>query len=102
MTIANFIKFHGNSKYFAGLAQTDNDKYILVYGLIGKMNIKNEIINDETGYGTIWIPTLKEQITKVEIPFIANDSRHLFTLITLHNKEEYDTILSLLEVIYGK
>ena len=45
MTITKFIKFHGNSKYFAGLTQTDNDEYILVYGLIGKMNMKSEIIN---------------------------------------------------------
>ncbi len=101
MKIANFIKFHGNSKYFAGLAQTDNDKYILVFGLIGKMDIKNEIINDKTEYNTIWFPIIEKQITKVEIPFIAN-GRRLFTLITLHNKEEYETILSLLEVIYGE
>lgn len=98
MAIANFIKFHGNNKYFAGLAQTDDDKYILVYGLIGKMNMKNEIINDRP----YWFPIIEEQIAKVEIPFIADDSRHLFTLITLHNKEEYETILSLLEVIYGE
>lgn len=98
MAIANFIKFHGNNKYFAGLAQTDDDKYILVYGLIGKMNMKNEIINDRS----YWFPIIEEQIAKVEIPFIADDSRHLFTLITLHNKEEYETILSLLEVIYGE
>ena len=98
MVIANFIKFHGNNKYFAGLAQTDDDKYILVYGLIGKMNMKNEIINDRP----YLFPIIEEQIAKVEIPFIADDSRHLFTLITLHNKEEYETILSLLEVIYGE
>ena len=98
MTITKIIKFHGNSKYFAGLAQTDNDKYILIYGLIGEMKVTNEIINDKQ----YWFPILEERIAKVEIPFIANDSPYLFTLITLHNKEEYDTILSLLEVIYGE
>ena len=98
MTIANFIKFHGNSEYFAGLAQTNDDKYILVYGLIGKMKVTDEIINDRP----YWFPIIEEKIAKVEIPFVADDDRHLFTLITLHNKEEYETILSLLEVIYGE
>ncbi len=102
MRIAKFIKFHGDSKYFAGLAQTDNDKYILVFGLIGKMDIKNEIINNKAEYDTIWFPIVEKQIAKVEIPFIADKGRRLFTLITLHNKEEYETILSLLEVIYGE
>lgn len=98
MTITKFIKFHGNSKYFAGLTQTDNDEYILVYGLIGKMDIKSEIINDQP----YWFPIVEEKIARVEIPFIADEGNHLFTLITLHNKEEYETILSLLEVIYGE
>ena len=98
MTIAKFIKFHGNSKYFTGLAQTDDYHYILVYGLIGKMDVKSEIINDKP----YWFPIVEERMAKVEIPFIADEGNHLFTLITLHNKEEYDTILSLLEVIYGE
>ena len=95
---ANFIKFHGNSKYFAGLAQTDDYKYILVYGLIGKIKIKDEIINDQP----YWFPIMEEKIARIEIPFITGEGNYLFTLITLHNKEEYDTILSLLEVIYGE
>ena len=98
MTIEKFIKFHGNSKYFAGLAQTDDYHYILVYGLIRKMDIKSEIINDQP----YWFPIVEEKIARVEIPFIADEGNHLFTLIILHNKEEYETILSLLEVIYGE
>ena len=99
MKLAKFIKFHGNNKYFAGLAQTDNDKYVLIHGLIGKIDIK--IIHDETARYDEF-PIIQEQTAQVEIPFIENDDHHLFTLIGLHNKEEYDTILSLLEVIYGE
>ena len=98
MATVSFIKFHGNDKYFAGLVQTNDDKYMLVYGLIGQINLKNEVTSDRL----YQFPIIEERTARIEIPFIADNDRHLFTLITLHNKEEYDTILSLLEVIYGK
>ena len=98
MEITKFIKFHGNNKYLVGLVQTDDDKYMLVYGLIGQMKIKNEITTDRP----FLFPFVEERMSTVEIPFIADNNHHLFNLIPLHNKDEYDTILSLLEVIYGE
>ena len=102
MTITKITKFHGNSKYFAGLAQIDDEKYMLIYGLIGKMIVKNEITSDAEKRDQFWIPIVKEMSATVKIPFIADNGKHLFNLIPLHNKDEYDTILSLLEVIYGE
>lgn len=102
MEITKFIKFHGNNKYFAGLAQTDDEKYMLIYGLIGPMTINSEITNYKEKSPPYWIPFTEELMATVEIPFIADNGRHLFTFITLHDKDEYDTILSLLEVIYGE
>ena len=77
------------------LAEQDN-RYFVLYGKIGQIEIKAQVdYNEESLKETIYscFPT---RTAYINIPFVDKDDK-LYTLLNIHNKEEYHTIVEILE-----
>ena len=77
----------------------EQDCYAIIIGKTGNIKLAFTEDTENILYRSI---TISQYVTQrnasINIPFIQhNDS--VFHIITLHNKEEYDTILQILEVI---
>lgn len=97
-TISNFkeiIKYQGWKNHLTGLIKDDKDNYyIFVASETGKPKIESESFNDL--YNGICIHSCTEHKITLQL-FSKNGS--IFHIIPLKNKEEYDTILKVLEVV---
>ena len=93
----DFIQINFIKNYMFCLVKNE-EKYLVLIGKILKPKIEYETV-----YSKAW---LTDRITDcmptsysahIDLTFVAKDDT-LFHLISLHNKEEYDTILSIAEV----
>lgn len=82
------------SKFFKDwcvfLAEQDS-RYFILYGKIGQIEIESR-----TDYDSRILS--HESTAFVKIPFINKDNK-LYTLLNIYNKEEYHTIVEILEDI---
>lgn len=98
----NFIKINYFEHVFLALAQFDKDgeHYAMVVGRTAEPKLNAERTT-ETTYSTYHGPLATfdlEQTAAIEIPFISYKN-NLFHFITLDKKEDYDRLVSILEVI---
>lgn len=76
------------------LAEQDN-RYFVLYGKIGQIEIKAQVDYNESLKESVYscFPT---RTAYVNIPFVDKNN-NLYTLRDIHNKEEYNTIVEILE-----
>ncbi len=72
------------------LGEQDN-RYFVLYGKIGQITIETRTDYDSRTLNN-------ENTASVNIPFITKNNK-LFTITNIHNKEEYHTIVEILEDI---
>ena len=77
----------------------EQDCYAIIIGKTGNIKLTfTEDTNDILYHSIVISQFVQQRNASINIPFIQhNDS--IFHIITLHNKEEYNTILQILEVI---
>ena len=81
---------------FIGLCQQE-EKYYICYGQVGNIKLNfQEQYEDITYRGTNIYKFLEHRNASIEIPFIQKNNS-LFHFQSITNKEEYSTILSILE-----
>lgn len=85
--------------WLIALAEND-DKYIIILGKIGKITFqtKQDTISITSRYYELIDDIIKGMTSKLEIPFIAHNDK-LFTIFSLNNKQEYEIIKNVLEVV---
>ena len=93
------IEYRGFKNIFIGLAKYNKDQYCIIYGKTGTPNINFTEENvDITGlYKNKILTFCKERNLDVNIPFILNNHNNLYNIQLISNKNEYYTILSILE-----
>ena len=89
----NFIK----NTLFALTKYKDN--YMLLTGKVKEPKL--DCRSDNELWWLDYKPITYSKTAKIDITFLTNvdNDDTLFTLITLHNKEEYETILKIVEVL---
>lgn len=82
------------------LVAQDDNKYVAILGKCGKIKFQTQqnTISAFSGYYKIMDDIIKSISSKIEIPLIAHNDK-LFTIITLNNEQEYETIKTVLEVV---
>ena len=82
------------------LAAQDDNKYAAILGKCGKIKFQTQknTISILSDYYKIMDDIVKSISSKIEIPLIAHNNK-LFTIIGLHNEQEYETIKTVLEVV---
>ena len=95
-----FLEMRQIKDYILNLVlDTKHDTYVLFIGKgIPKIHFVENYDTLTDKYKACYLDICKTRTAKIEIPLQDNNG-NLFTLITLHNKEEYKTILSVLEVV---
>lgn len=78
----------------------NDDKYMVILGKIGKITFqtKQDTISITSRYYELIDDIVKSMKSSIEIPFIAHNDK-LFTIINLNNKQEYEIIKTVLEVV---
>ena len=78
----------------------NNNNYTAILGKIGKIKFQAEpdTISITSKYYELIDDIVKSITSKIEIPLIAHNDK-LFTIISLNNEQEYETIKTVLEVI---
>ncbi len=78
----------------------NDDKYMVILGKIGKITFqtKQDTISITSSYYELIDDIIKSMTSKIEIPLIAHNDK-LFTMFGLNNKQEYETIKNVLEVV---
>ena len=85
--------------WLIALVKNDNN-YVIILGKIGKIKFQTEqdTISISSKYYELMDDIIKSISSKIEIPLIAHNDK-LFTIISLNNEQEYETIKTVLEVI---
>ena len=85
--------------WLIALVKNDNN-YVIILGKIGKIKFQTEqdTISISSKYYELMDDIIKSISSKIEIPLIAHNDK-LFTIINLNNKQEYETIKTVLEVV---
>ena len=78
----------------------NNNNYTAILGKIGKIKFQTEpdTISITSKYYELIDDIIKSVSSKIEIPLIAHNDK-LFTIISLNNEQEYETIKTVLEVV---
>ena len=93
--LKEIIKYQGWKNHLIGLVKDDKDNYhIFIAPETGTPKIESESFNDR--YEGYIINSYTEH--KITIPLFPKHG-HIFYTIQLKNKEEYETILKVLETI---
>ena len=85
--------------WLIALVKNDNN-YVIILGKVGKIKFQTEqdTISISSKYYELMDDIIKSISSKIEIPLIAHNDK-LFTIISLNNEQEYETIKTVLEVI---
>ena len=85
--------------WLIALVKNDNN-YVIILGKVGKIKFQTEqdTISISSKYYELMDDIIKSISSKIEIPLIAHNDK-LFTIINLNNKQEYETIKTVLEVV---
>ena len=85
--------------WLIALVKNDNN-YVIILGKVGKIKFQTEqdTISISSKYYEIMDDIIKSISSKIENPLIAHNDK-LFTIINLNNKQEYETIKTVLEVV---
>lgn len=94
------IEYRGIKNIFIGLAKYNKEQYCIIYGKTGTPTIDLSEDNEEIigGYNEKLINFCKEKSLDINIPFIPNHGA-LSNIQIISNKNEYYTILSVLEAL---
>lgn len=78
----------------------NDDKYMVILGKIGKIKFSAEqdTVSITSRYYELIDNIVTSMSSKIEIPLIAHNDK-LFTIFGLNNKQEYETIKNVLEVV---
>ncbi len=85
--------------WLIALVKNDNN-YVIILGKVGKIKFQTEqdTISISSKYYELMDDIIKSISSKIEIPLIAHNDK-LFTIISLNNEQEYETIKTVLEVV---
>ena len=94
----DFIKIKIIKNWLFALVQ-HNDYYSIMLGKIQPPKFESKTNNSAIFYhGDLIAETTQSNTASIIITFLEHN-KNLFTLINLNNKEEYDTIVEIAEVI---
>lgn len=94
------IEYRGFKNIFIGLAKYDKEQYCIIYGKTEDpiISISEDNQNVIGGYNEKLINFCKEKFLDINISFIPNHGT-LSNIQVISNKNEYYTILSVLETL---
>lgn len=99
----NIIEFRGFNNIFVGLMEDDNKYYLFISKYHNPIiTVNNNTLSTFDSYYHELIKLTNSYECKFEMNFNLLNNNTLFNIINLQNKEEYYTIVKVLEITYGK
>lgn len=97
------IEFRGFNNIFIGLLDDDN-KYFLFISKYNNavINIEEDTLSAFNKYHQELVKFIKSYDCKLEVNLNGFNQNTLFNIFSLQNKQEYYTIVKVLETIYGR
>ena len=97
------IEFHGFNNIFVGLLENDNKYFLFISKYhYAAISIEENTLSAFGKYHEELIKFIKSYDCKLEVNLDSLNENTLFNIFSLQNKQEYYTIVKVLETVYGK
>ena len=97
------IEFRGFNNIFVGLLENDNKYFLFISKYhYAAISIEENTLSAFGKYHEELIKFIKSYDCKLEVNLDGLNENTLFNIFSLQNKQEYYTIVKVLETVYGK